>query len=195
MSILDFKSALLGGGARPNQYRVELAFPAFVSGGSTAGQKAQFLCSAASLPGSDIGVTSVFYRGREVKLPGERRFNNWTIRITNDTDFAIHTAFESWMNAINHTKENSGITNASMITTQMSVTQLDRNNVALKKYSFADVWPVSMGDIQLSFNANDQIEEFDVQLAYAWWEVGETNGLFGGTIGINTPVGGVGISI
>ena len=111
----------------------------------------------------------MFYRGREVKLPGERTFQNWQITIINDTDFAIRNAFEDWMNVINDVAENSGITNPNIITSDMYVTQLDRNNEDLKKYSFVDCWPVNMSDIQLSFDANDRVEDFTVELAYAYW--------------------------
>jgi hypothetical protein len=195
MSILDFKSNLLGGGARPNQFKVELTFPSFVSGGSDAGRKAQFLCTAASLPGSYLGVASVFYRGREVKLPGERNFDNWRIQIVNDTDFSVHDAFETWQNYINDVKNNSGITNPNMITAQMAVHQLDRNGATLKSYNFVDCWPVNVSDIQLNFGANNQVEEFSVELAYAYWETKKSSTSIGGNIGINTPFGGFGVGI
>lgn len=191
MSIIDFKAALLGGGARPNQFRAELTFPAFVSGGAAAGSKGQFLCTATSLPGSTIGIAPVFYRGREVKIPGERQFQNWQITVINDTDFAIRDAFESWMNSINDVKNNTGLTNPLAITTQMSVHQLDRNGTTIKSYTFTDVWPVNISEIQLAFNQNDQIEEFQVELAYGYWETVTTTAGVSATVGIATPFGGL----
>jgi hypothetical protein len=169
VTILEFKQNLTGGGARANQFRVDLTFPMVATAGAEAGRKSQFLCTAASMPGSTIGVAPVYYRGREVKLPGERTFQNWQITIINDTDFAIRNAFEGWMNVINDVAENSGITNPNLITSQMYVTQMDRNNEDLKKYTFIDCWPVNMSDIQLSFDANDRVEDFTVELAYAYW--------------------------
>ena len=168
MSILNFKENLTGGGARANQFRVSINFPSIANAGN-AGDKAQFLCNATSLPGSTIGIAPVFYRGREVKIPGERTFQNWQITVINDTDFTIRNAFEGWMNQINDVEENSGIIDPNTITSQMQVTQLDRNNAELKNYSFVDVWPVNLSDIQLSFADNDKIEEFQVELAYAYW--------------------------
>ena len=168
MSILDFKNNLTGGGARANQFRVDLTFPAIAQAGD-AGRRAQFLCNAASLPGSTLGIAPVFYRGREVKLPGERTFQNWQITVINDTDFMIRDAFEGWMNMINDVQENSGITDPTVISAQMFVTQLDRNNDELKKYTFVDAWPVNLGDIQLNFSDNDKLEEFTVEFAYSFW--------------------------
>lgn len=188
MSILNFKAALLGGGARANQFRVTLNFPGFVSGASSAANKAQFLCTAASLPGQVIGVAPVMYRGREVKLSGERRFDNWSVTVLNDTDFDIHNAFESWMQQINNKQENSGITNPLLYTTNMNVEQLDRNGITLKKYTFQDAWPVSISPIQLNFGQNDSVEEFQIEFAYGWFE---SEAFKGGQVHLSTPLGSI----
>ena len=77
LNINDFKSQLVGGGARPNLFRVVLPFPAFAGiGGETS--KLTFLCKAASLPASNIGTLTVPFRGREVKMAGDRTFEPWT---------------------------------------------------------------------------------------------------------------------
>jgi T4-like virus tail tube protein gp19 len=192
MTILDFKSNLLGGGARPNQFRVELSFPGLVSGTTNAAKKAQFLCKAASLPGSAINIANVFYRGREVKLAGERVFQNWQISVINDTDFAIRDSFERWMQVINNVKDNTGSTNPLSYTAQMAVHQLDRNGGVIKSYNFVDCWPTNLSEIALDWGSNDQVEEFSVEFAYAYWEtVTKTSGVSAG-ISINTPVGGLG---
>ena len=187
MSILNFKSSLLGGGARPNQFRVTLNFPTFVNAASAA-TKAQFLCEATSLPGQTINVASLMYRGREVKLAGERRFDNWQISVINDVDFDIHNAFESWMQQINNKQENSGITNPLQYTVNMNVEQLDRNGITLKKYTFQDAWPVTISPIQLNFGDNDNVERFSVEIAYGWFEV---EAFQGGQIHLSTPLGSI----
>jgi hypothetical protein len=186
MSILNFKAALLGGGARANQFRVTLGFPSFVANSSIAASNAQFLCTAASLPGQTINVAPVMYRGREVKLAGERRFDNWQITVLNDTTFDIHNAFEAWMQKINNKQENSGITNPLQYTVNLNVEQLDRNGLTLKKYTFQDAWPVSISPIQLNFGSNDQVEEFQVELAYGWFE---TEAGAGGQVVVSTALG------
>ena len=60
-NLSDFKSQLIGGGARANQFRVELSFPNFAGLGAVAGQRAQFLCNAAQLPGSIVEEIPVPY--------------------------------------------------------------------------------------------------------------------------------------
>jgi len=69
-----FKAELTNGGARPNQFAVQMTFPNYVSGRTAALAKAPFLVSVAELPGQTIGVAPVYYRGRLVKMAGDREF-------------------------------------------------------------------------------------------------------------------------
>jgi len=185
MSILAFKAALIGGGARANQFRVTLNFPTFVNG-TNAATKSQFLCEAASIPGQSIGIAPLMYRGRPIKLAGERTFDNWQVTCINDTDFGIHNAMESWMQSINSKSENSGLVNPLVYTTSMQVEQLDRNGVVLKKYTFQDAWPINISPIQLSFSDNDNVERFSVEFAYSWFEA---EAYSGGAVILSTPLG------
>ena len=41
-NIADFKAQMIGGGARPNQFRVGLTFPSYVTLGAVAGLRSQF---------------------------------------------------------------------------------------------------------------------------------------------------------
>lgn len=176
MSIMDFKAHLTQGGARANQFRVFLHFPAALGldGAQIAGERGIFLCEAASLPGQTINVTPMMYRGREVKLSGERRYDNWMVTVINDGDFAIHNVFERWMNAINNLRDNTGKTDPSQYVSDMNVQQLDRNEKinpgALKTYTFKNTWPTSISPIQLNFSDNDNVERFQVEFAYDWFE-------------------------
>src|SRR5690625_3835059 len=100
MSISSFKAALKGGGARSNRFEVIIDFPAF-AGGSDEIRKTAFLCSSAQLPGSTLGQIEQPFRGRVLKLAGDRTFDDWEVTFVNDTDFALRDAFERWHNAIN----------------------------------------------------------------------------------------------
>jgi len=184
MSILNFKASLLGGGARANQFRVTLNFPTFVGGATAAANKAQFLVEAASLPGQQIGIATVMYRGRQVKLAGERTFDNWQVTVLNDNDFDIHNAFESWMQSINHKEQNTGIINPLQYTVDMNVEQLDRNGSSLKKYTFKDAWPISISPINLGFGDNDSVEKFTVDFAIGWFEAQKGDAV---TVTVSTP--------
>lgn len=199
MATIDqFKAALIGGGARPNQFRVTGGFPAnaiqtatgiagaVIGGavgqaigqigaavgnitGTNAGNVLQFLCKAASIPDSSVGQIPVSYRGRQLKLAGDRIFSPWSIQIVNDTNFALRNAFEQWMDLINSHKTNISPSNIGYFQ-DWKVEQLDRNDGILATYHLRGCWPIQVSDIQLSFDAQDQIEEFNVTLEYQYWE-------------------------
>ena len=108
--ISDFKSKLTGGGARPNLFEVELAFPDAVAINNDVLQKARFLVKAAALPASTIAPVEIPFRGRILKVAGDRTFETWTITVINDTDFVIRSAMEKWMNVINKLDDATGLT-------------------------------------------------------------------------------------
>ena len=189
-NIADFKAQMIGGGARPNQFRVELTFPSFVTLGVIAGQRAQFLCRAASLPASTIETISIPYRGRPVNFAGERSFQPWTVSIYNDTTFNIRNALEQWQSGIQQYNTTNGRTNPTDYQVDLSVHQLDRNGATIKSYKFTDAFPTNIGAITLDYEQQNAIEQFDVEFVYNFFTSNEGAGAnFGINATINTPVG------
>lgn len=159
-----------GGGARPSQFRVTLAFPPWVTGGSLAGQEAQFLTKAASLPASVITDIELRYRGRAVHFAGEREFQPWQITVYNDTTFSIRSAFESWQHGILNYTRTEGRTNPTDYQVDAMVHQLDREGNIVKSYKFYDVYPTEVGAIGLDYDASNSIETFDCTLVFNYFE-------------------------
>jgi len=189
-NIADFKAQMIGGGARPNQFRVELTFPSFVTLGVIAGQRAQFLCRAASLPASTIETISIPYRGRPVNFAGERSFQPWTVSIYNDTTFNVRNALEQWQSGIQQYNTTNGRTNPTDYQVDLSVIQLDRNGATIKSYKFTDAFPTNIGAITLDYEQQNAIEQFDVEFIYNFFTSNEGAGAnFGVSATINTPVG------
>ena len=168
--ISDFKSRLSGGGARPNLFEVELAFPDAVSIANDVLQKARFLVKAAALPASTIAPVDIPFRGRILKVAGDRTFETWTVTVINDTDFAIRSAFEKWMNSINKLDDASGITDPEQYQKDAMVHQLDRDGSVLRSYKFWDIYPTNISTIDLSYETTDTIEEFTIEMQVHWWE-------------------------
>lgn len=168
-TISNFKSNFQGGGARANLFEVVLNIPS-VSGGTS--RQLSFLAKAASLPGSAMAAVEIPYRGRQLKVAGDRTFEPWSITILNDTDFKIRSAFEDWVQAISRNDANissvSGL-NSSNYMIDMDVHQRGRQGEKLKSYKFHDAWPSSIGAIELAFDSNDAIEEFEVEMTYQYW--------------------------
>lgn len=187
-NISDFKSQLLGGGARSNQFRAYLHFPSYVSIGALEGARSQFLCKAASLPASNIANVEVQYRGRPVNFAGERTFQPWTVTILNDTSFGLRNAFETWQSGIQRYAATEGKTNPSDYQVELEIQQLDRNGATLKTYKFSDAYPTNIGEIQLSFDNVNTIEEFTVEFQYNYFTSNTGTDTDGSSFGVNTSI-------
>jgi hypothetical protein len=203
-SISDFKSYLKKGGARPNLFLVRLNFPPQLNqigdvGGpaSTSSPnlttQAEFLVKTAQIPASNIGTIEVPFRGRMLKVAGDRTFEPWSVTIVNDGNFEIRKAFETWSRGINALTENVsqlgyGANGGASYCADMTVFQLSRDGQTpsrgpdstnggtdgmetIRAYKFYDAWPSAISSIDLSFEANDQIEEFTVEFQYNFFEV------------------------
>lgn len=165
----DFRNKLGGGGARPNLFNVLVNFPGY-SGGDK--EETSFMCKGAQLPGSTLGIIPVPFRGRQVKLVGDRTFEPWTITVFNDTDFNVRNAFETWMDGMNGHSTNLGTFSndaGSVYATNMEVEQLDQTGVPIKTYFLKNAFPTAISPIDLSYDANDQVEEFTVTIEFDYW--------------------------
>ena len=161
-----FKSALTNGGARPNQFAVQLSFPTYVTSGTLAVARAPFLVSVAELPGQTVNPAIVQYRGREVKFVGDRVYAPYTITVLNDAEMSIRTAMEQWMGGMEDYAGKFGRLQPSEYQRDMQVFQLDRNGNALKSYNIVNGFPVDLSPVALDFGANDQISSFTVTFQY-----------------------------
>ena len=172
-NISDFKAKLAGGGARANQFKVTMPFPGYAQVGGEIEDLA-FLCSATSLPEMTIGTVSIPFRGRDIKIAGDRTIGSWSITVLNDTDFKIRNAFERWQNGINNMSDSEGLTNPADYQVDAFVDQLDRNGTTIKSYTLRGAQPTSIGSIALAYGTNNDIETFDVTFDYQYFESNTT---------------------
>ena len=189
----SFKGRMVGGGARPNLFECELYFPeAAIPSDTTRDEltdKSRFLVKAANLPASNVAAINVPFRGRNLKVAGDRTFDIWTITVINDVDFQIRTAFERWMNLFNKHEDNAGLTNPTAYQKDMFVRQLGRSGISgntpssntqvpvLKQYRFYGTFPTAVSAIDLSYDSSDTIEEFTVDLQVQWYDAIGADGI------------------
>tara|TARA_B100000530_G_C15736364_1_gene399833 strand:+ start:76 stop:720 length:645 start_codon:yes stop_codon:yes gene_type:complete len=188
----NFKTQLRGGGARPNLFEASIpSFPSGISGAGTLWNDAarkdfRFLCKAAQLPASTVAEIPVPFRGRILKVAGDRTFEPWTVTIINDEDFNLRSAFEGWMNTINDLSHATGVTNPSSYMANAYIAQLGRGNArnstshpqnnrsqqVLRSYKFTGIFPTEVGAIDLSYDSTDTIEEFTVTFQVQDFRIG-----------------------
>ena len=174
-TISNFKSALIGGGARPNLFEVELT--TLPAGIEWPADNFRYMCKASQLPASVISNIDIPFRGRIFKVAGDRTIEPWSITVINDEDFRIRNAMEQWMELIAKLDTNLGATLPESYMTNATVYQLGRGsakssttsdgetNAVLKQYEFIDIFPINVSAIDLSYDSSDTIEEFTVDFA------------------------------
>ena len=183
--ITDFKSKLTGGGARANLFEVVLSFPDSAPTDSNVLDKSRFLIKTAALPASTIGPVNVPFRGRILKIAGDRTFESWTVTVINDTDFSIRSALENWINSINRVSDATGATDPAAYQADAFVYQLDRDGSTLRAYHMYDIFPTNIASIALSNETTDAIEEFTCEFQVQWWEAVKGTGTNAGGLDIN----------
>ena len=184
-TITDFKSKMAGGGARPNLFEVELVFPDPIAIENDVKEKSRFLVKAAQLPASNITPIEVNFRGRILKIAGDRTFDTWTVTVINDVDFSIRSAMEKWMDFINSMEDATGSQDPAEYQPDAYVHQLDRDGSTLRTYKFHDVFPTNISAIDLSYETVDSVEEFTVEFQVQWWEAIKGTGANAGGEDIN----------
>jgi hypothetical protein len=172
-NINDFKAKLAGGGARANQFKVTMPFPGYAQVGGEIEDLA-FLCRATTIPDMTIGIVPVPFRGRTIKIAGDRTIADWRVTAYNDTNFKLRNAFERWQNGINNMTDNEGLTNPVDYQVDAFVDHLDRNGNTIKSYTLRGAFPTVIGAIALSYDEATAIEQFDVTFNYQYFETNTT---------------------
>ena len=171
-------------GVRPNMFEVQLTFPSEIglsSGGDD--ELITLMCKSAALPASNIGVIEVPFRGRTVKIAGDRTFDNWTATFINDKKMEVRSRFEQWLSSVNEHQANKTFAAAGVdptkYTTSVQVKQLEKDEKeggrTLRQYKLWYAFPTSVSAIDLAYDSNDQIEEFSVEFQYSYWTVAGAN--------------------
>tara|TARA_B100000925_G_C21993776_1_gene467960 strand:- start:870 stop:1541 length:672 start_codon:yes stop_codon:yes gene_type:complete len=183
--------------ARPNLFQVEVFAPPVLqseitpqpggvtgstadvletlSGGSqlnatTANAFGTFLVKAANIPASVVGVVNVPYRGRQLKIAGDRTFEPWTVTVLNDQSFKFRAFFEAWSSNIQALQQN--FQNSNTIADYQStakVRQMDRKGNIIRTYRFEGIWPSNISAIELDWGTNDTPEEYTVEFQVQYW--------------------------
>ena len=186
-NLTSFKGKI-GYGIRPNLFMVQVTNleSNLNDSDKVKGTDADFtfLCRSAGIPASTIGTVEVPFRGRVIKLPGDRTFESWTITVMADEDMSVRGYFEKWMEKLNKHENGAGYT-ADFAST-LKVSQLARGTSAsdglkdphsvVRSYDFYNAFPTNIAQIDLSYDNNNTIAEYTVEFQYDWWEANKSDG-------------------
>jgi hypothetical protein len=171
-NINQFKSQLVGGGARPTLFQVQITNPI----DNTSDAKIPFMVKTAGIPASNVGSYELPYFGRTVKYAGDRTFEDWAVTVINDEDFAIRNTMEAWMNAINSHDSNTRALPQDYKSNAL-VTQFGKDGAPLRTYVFEGIYPIALDQIALDWSQQDSIEEFGITFQYDLWRVEGNTGI------------------
>mgnify|MGYP001204658778 FL=1 len=169
----------VGQGVKPNMFEVRVPFPTALNTGGADDEIITLLCKSTNLPGSSLGSIDVPFRGRTVKIVGDRTFDNWSAVFFNDKEMKIRSRFEKWMESMNTHEGNSSPLftpgGTAKYMSDVEVDQLEKNSSAngdvLRSYKLWHAFPTSISQIDLAYDSNDQIEEFTVEFQMSYWTV------------------------
>lgn len=176
--------------ARPNLFQVSIYLPktqltplqpvndSLVSstqdndgdGTTSLDELTQFMVKAASFPASTIGVVEVPFRGRQLKIAGDRTYEPWSVTVLNDEGFTIRQQMETWAQTIQEYKINgSSAQNTGEYMGRAIVDQLSRDGEIIKQATLEGIWPSNISALDLDWGTNDTPEEYTVEFQVQYW--------------------------
>lgn len=133
--------------------------------------KMQFVCKASNLPGKEIAPVEAYFMNKVVKLRGDVTFPDWTTTIILDNDFSVKNEVEAWMERI---QSNADVNGANVSSAYLGVGRVEAlasdGNTVLAAYEIFNMFPMSMAQVDLSWDNRDTLTEFEVTWAYSHWQ-------------------------
>lgn len=156
--------------ARPTRFRVEVFPPQIVKYADMDLSDLTFFAKNASIPERSLGEHEIKKYGMTYKVAGDMVFNDLNVTFYNDYDWNCRTFFEYWIDTISRATSNERAEPSQyLFDSRLRVSQLGRNNDVLATYEFHDIYPKTVGEIELTAEGLDQLEDFQVTFGYTYW--------------------------
>ena len=159
--ISNFKSP-----AKTNLYKIVIK----AEDGAPSGWEAlDIRAKGTQLPSADINVMEIPYKGRKVKIPGERTFAEWTVTIMETADMNVRRKFEQWVSVMD--SEDQIKRNTAALST-IKVTLLKPDNATPSiEYTLYGAFPSSIASVDLSFDEQTAPLEYSVTFQYTYHKI------------------------
>lgn len=165
MQISQLRQAIRSGLVRNNRWRVLVNFPGY-AGNAQNGQQASLLARTANTPSATIGAIDLTWGGRNLPIPGDRTYEEFTVTFIGVNDQQVYNAFQKWSENINGSDSNRGLTNLDNIMNDVTLQLLDVNDQVTKTYVLHDAWPQVVGQMTMDSGEMDGYATYDVTFRY-----------------------------
>ena len=163
----------LNGGSKANLFRMDIALNDGPIEGVDLGNFS-VLCKSGAIPAFTLGVIEVPFRGRRIKIPGDRTYGDWTATFVNDGNQNIRKTFDNWLKSIvNPDGEEDLGSGEDTYRSTITVNQLKADGTVARVYKLFDAFPTDVSAIDLSYDTTDAIQEFTVTFQYHYLDVGD----------------------
>lgn len=154
--------------AKPNRYKIYIGPVASIEVADT--RAIEMNCSAITWPGTNIATTDERLHGAMHKMPYDRIYNPVNATFYNTVDHKERTFFEHWLSSIN-TGHSTRFDYYDNYTTVINIMQLDSKNMVTKHIKLFDAYPMTIGDIELSYASENVIEQFTTTFTYHRYQI------------------------
>ena len=162
MELTDITRAFESGDfARPNLFEVEIPY---------LGKNFSFKCKAAPMPAGIVEKVPVGYMNRKINVAGDRTFDDWNVTIYNDDAHKTRQEMLDWQNLCHgQGAEITGATPAEYKKTAV-IRQFGRDGKTItKEHTIHGLWPTLVGEVQLDWDTNSEVETFECTFALDYW--------------------------
>lgn len=169
MQISQLRQAVRSGLVRTNRWRVTITLPGY-AGSQADSQQASLLARTTSTPSANVGVIDLTWGGRNLPIPGDRTYEEFTVTFIGVNDQNVYNAFQKWSENINGSDSNKGLTNLDDIMNDITLELLDVNDNVTKTYTLHDAWPSVVGQMSMDSGEMDGYAQYDVTFRYVSYD-------------------------
>ena len=182
-SISDLRSRFSG--YRSNRFKIEGMLPAGLLDATNLDiLDIEFYVKAAQVPGAAVGYVPLNYRGRNVKFPAERTFNDWGVQIypSSEQPQDLRLLFATWIQLMNSGSHD--VMDYELVAPQWTIYFNDITNQQSAPLNYKNAvtmyncFPIEISPMEMNNDITDAFAEFTLTIAYDYTE--EKQKSFGG---------------
>ena len=166
LQLTDFKNNLIDVN-RPNRFIVQFNTPFL--GVSDA---VSYTIQDAKVPNYKINPIPIRFLGQKVNYRGQATFNDLQLTFIDDISNNAKNFVINWMNYIkNFNTPASANANNNYLQASLNLTRYDIENNLSSVYTFQNVLPVEMKEMNLSMDEKSKMATFELDIAYSYYNI------------------------